>query len=686
MGTTDIVCGNHEELVINTSIGQVALSLQTEAFASALHNDSIFIVYSDDENCLRMVSRKVEKTGSEWSLPRYCQPPNFKGVEESFYKIKSGIRPILKVFKDFMLMIWTDNETSALLKAYFHFRPVNVGILNRENNDPNSNGIYNSSYNINDPLYGHDFSSEYWSRSSHVLDRQADVTMNHNSGMPLLGTMCEKSWPSISYTHDDNISLSWKTYPNNTLVNVKFMHGNIIDIGGLVENDIAMSSSPSVIHLEADKQLVVWAGITGEVISFTTMREGRYSIQGQVNAAAIREGTSPLLCNVQEDILLIWCDNNSLNLYGALWNKQTENFGPPFMLKDSLAPFQTRVTPAVSSGTKHSLLAWLTPGYSQQIHYSILSKPEVVKKIESMKGAVLLIGSLMWQNDSSKKTGDMERLIWRIDNLRGKPIKVKVPIRYGRLSEAPFKKWRAKGGEKQEANQLYTMVFSSEVEQKDYGTGYLFMLQNDMINEDIILSTVKSLSKAEGIYEEGGNEAARKRINYFNNSWGGIAIFLNKKSHQYGFLKNIWQKNFNPTNGPKSSLYSSKFGLTKCQQTEHREAVVEKSVIDIDGVMNINILTEDNTNLFDDERYKHLSFVISCVTSPKVKSIPTIIDLGTDDLDEYRDYFEYPSPEEIAMLAKRDLRKYFLNNLRCGITTFQDYAILEHFASEETTI
>ncbi len=103
----------------------------------------------------------------------------------------------------------------------------------------------------------------------------------------------------------------------------------------------------------------------------------------------------------------------------------------------------------------------------------------------NLKGGALIIGSLFWQNDLDTQSKDGIRKDWRAKSLKKTLFKVKLPIRYGRLSQ---------GG-------IYTMVFSKECEvNNQFGLGYIKPLRNDSLNTwDEIEKEVIEMSHAEGL-------------------------------------------------------------------------------------------------------------------------------------------------------------------------------------------
>ncbi|GJM17606.1 MAG: hypothetical protein DHS20C13_29330 [Thermodesulfobacteriota bacterium] len=116
----------------------------------------------------------------------------------------------------------------------------------------------------------------------------------------------------------------------------------------------------------------------------------------------------------------------------------------------------------------------------------------------NLKSGVLIIGSLLWQ-DYVHRIGDDIRLNWRnsyldLDN----KIHVKVPIRYGRISNS----------------EIPTMVFSNYMKTK-LGFGYLVPFKNKIHSEDQLISHTVALSVAEGMR---GN---------FVTSWGVLVYLFN---------------------------------------------------------------------------------------------------------------------------------------------------------------
>jgi len=124
---------------------------------------------------------------------------------------------------------------------------------------------------------------------------------------------------------------------------------------------------------------------------------------------------------------------------------------------------------------------------------------EESKMRKGFKGAVLIIGSLWWDNCDREK--------WREDQLdTEKVIPVFAPIRYGRLS---------KNGEKKGT---YTMVISPTCYTQGMGTALLVPLQKQITTFEEIKIEAEKLWDAEGGLE-----------NRIAGTWGAIGLLRNDK-------------------------------------------------------------------------------------------------------------------------------------------------------------
>lgn len=222
-----------------------------------------------------------------------------------------------------------------------------------------------------------------------------------------------------------------------------------------------------------------------------------------------------------------------------------------------------------------------------------------------LKGGVLIIGSLLWENDLIRKK-------WRQDFLEEKnKIETKAPIRYGRISNS--------------RNFTFTMIFSNDCnEKKLLGNAFFLPFKKNPVD-------IKEIQK--NAFELIKSEHKKKQINFnrFHWSWGALALVVNPKSliekkEQINHLLNFWLKQYDESFDPME------YKVNK-----------ETPVINKQG-----ILLFDWTN-----ELKDFDFVITTVTKPNVNQYPTAKTIADKILtNEYSTYFE--------------------NNLREGISTFQD--------------
>ena len=241
-----------------------------------------------------------------------------------------------------------------------------------------------------------------------------------------------------------------------------------------------------------------------------------------------------------------------------------------------------------------------------------------------LKGAVLIIGSLLWATNQGYKIG--LRKNWRNKRLlmRNK-IHVKVPIRYGRLS-----------GEKNEKN--YTMVFSKECESKNkFGTAYVIPFKrNEIRSLKGIENQARFLSEAEG-------SSNKKLCKGGNDKWCTIGIIFNpnfEKNLKLNIL-NWWKELIEKDNG-LSDYHEYYIGK-------------EKSVLSKRGEIYINwpkAIEKHNQKKID-----VIDFILATCTKPNLNY--------------------YPSIKQLSERIKIDKRKYFFHNIENGITTFQDRLILK---------
>ncbi|MDD1752524.1 MAG: hypothetical protein LUQ38_05475 [Methanotrichaceae archaeon] len=232
----------------------------------------------------------------------------------------------------------------------------------------------------------------------------------------------------------------------------------------------------------------------------------------------------------------------------------------------------------------------------------------------NLKGGVVIIGSLLWQDDLNGN--DKIRKKWRKIRLQSdKKLLVKLPIRYGRLSN----------------NNIFTMVFSMNCERyNQYGTGYIIPFKSNPFNTyRQMLYEATALARVEGIPE--GLES----------NWGKVSIIFNPKLSQEVKRKvlNFWKSKFQKRDQRDYRLGKEKPCLNKNFELSISwpKYIFSKS---------LSVLSE-------------LDFLLATANKPNKK--------------------HYPTPLDIAAKVRQDkIRFYFAGNIQSGIRTFQDGEIIKY--------
>lgn len=238
----------------------------------------------------------------------------------------------------------------------------------------------------------------------------------------------------------------------------------------------------------------------------------------------------------------------------------------------------------------------------------------MTKKEIDLKGGVLVIGSLLWQ-DYLDKPGDDIRKNWRANSLSiSNKIQVKMPIRYGRFSEK---------------SQIYTMVFSNACKRKS-GTAFVVPFLSQIQSNKQLINEAEKLSEAEGM---------KKKFVAGDDVWSVLGILINPKHNGTKVKRNLvalWSNSLNKDFDDKL------FRIGK-----------EKTCIKSNGVLNIPW-----PSIVDPRKSKELSsydFIIATATKPT----------------------KYPSVTELADCVNNDkIRYYFIETFKSGIITFQDLQVL----------
>lgn len=141
-----------------------------------------------------------------------------------------------------------------------------------------------------------------------------------------------------------------------------------------------------------------------------------------------------------------------------------------------------------------------------------------------MQGAVLVIGSLLWENEKNtldSKQGKL-RENWRKNLDLEKKVPIEVPIRYGRKSTSK--------------RCTYTMVISNSV--TNLGTAYIIPFKKEIENFKELKDQALELSEAEGI-------STTKYPKRLIASWGAVGITFNEiEEKKFKEIKNKWHQEF----------------------------------------------------------------------------------------------------------------------------------------------
>ncbi len=203
------------------------------------------------------------------------------------------------------------------------------------------------------------------------------------------------------------------------------------------------------------------------------------------------------------------------------------------------------------------------------------------------KGAILIIGSLYWDNDS--------RAQWRNDRLDlDNKIFVQAPIRYGRIS----------GGKRKNT---YTMVFSLSCYEDGLGTAILAPLLYD----------IKGLSdlrlEAEKLWQ-----AERGLQNRIFGSWGAVGLLINPATGFPDDLLDGWKEYYD------RYIHISDFSIVEN----------ESPVISQNGLLSIEWIKDNN-----DCHSVEYDFILATATIPSSQQYPSANDIAQACIDnQYPDY------------------------------------------------
>lgn len=212
----------------------------------------------------------------------------------------------------------------------------------------------------------------------------------------------------------------------------------------------------------------------------------------------------------------------------------------------------------------------------------------------NLKGGVLIIGSLLWQ-DYLNKPGDAIRKNWRNAYLDStNKIAVRVPIRYGRKSSSG----------------IMTMVFSNRMQRK-CGFGYVVPFKKKINNIEELLCHSIALSAAEGMK---GN---------FVRPWGVLTYLFNDSMIDENIKKEV-AKLFR-------TRKNDNFDIKDYKVKGERSCITKSLKLDIRWVEPLTIQDRQELNKI------HLLLATATKPMDKVPTFQEIANTIKDDTD--RKYF-----------------------------------------------
>lgn len=232
------------------------------------------------------------------------------------------------------------------------------------------------------------------------------------------------------------------------------------------------------------------------------------------------------------------------------------------------------------------------------------------------KGGVIIIGSLIWENNLIRKN-------WRDRNLLDDRKLTKVPIRYGRES-------RTRKG-------IYTMVFSKSCE-NNLGQGIILPFKEEIKSFETIERQAFALAIAEGIYK---NDNLR-----ITSSWGSVGLLINpelkeKDAGSFALIKNKWSDIYNN--------YRDTFNYENYKTKEETESVITR-----DGFLNISWQAD----------MQEFDLLIATPVVPKPKTILTPLQIASKiNLVNDSEYFSKNRENQIETVNDNEILKNIHNQL-----------------------
>jgi hypothetical protein len=243
-----------------------------------------------------------------------------------------------------------------------------------------------------------------------------------------------------------------------------------------------------------------------------------------------------------------------------------------------------------------------------------------------IKGGVIIIGSLRWENESNAIQDDESKALakkrenWRNTYLDLDPNKKEnpqLPICYGRCSSS--------------RKCTYTMVFSSlAMNNQSFGLAIPYKSEIDFSNYLHFERQARILADVEGISKNNDNRLRK--------SWGCIGIYINPNSPHSAIIHNHWD-NLRMTDNEYSNKLASNYSFRNL----HGDNSLLESNYQLKQVVHINT---------------KIDFLFFTYIKPEHRN---------------KAVGRYPTPQEIAEEINRSgYKTYFEENKKSGITTFED--------------
>lgn len=170
--------------------------------------------------------------------------------------------------------------------------------------------------------------------------------------------------------------------------------------------------------------------------------------------------------------------------------------------------------------------------------------PESISAPKLLRGAVLLLGSLLWEGEKPEQDGQKgkDRKSWRVSCLDMNTLRTVsgLPICYGRRSASRSGQFTMVfGGSPSGTAQIADLKLGLPVENSGAGEISIAALKRE----------VESLASAEGIW------TASNKAHW--SAWGLVAIAINPDSAFADKIREVWKAHFKPAPPFQSATYGA---------------------------------------------------------------------------------------------------------------------------------